>query len=57
MKPPFSAPPVLNFLPSLSNHMSMLVKETLQIRTVERGIPVFFTFQSFGTHKGETNNL
>lgn len=48
---------VLNFLASLGNHVSMLVKEALQIKTVARGIPVFFTFQSFGIHKGESNNL
>ena len=48
---------MLNFLVSLGENVSMLVKEALQIRTVERIIPVFFTFQSFGIHKGESNNL
>ena len=48
---------MLNFLASLGNQVSMLVKEVLQIRTVERGMPVFFTFQSVGIHKAESNSL
>jgi hypothetical protein len=35
----------------------MLVTGALQIRTVERGVPVFFIFKSFGIHKGKGINL